>query len=117
MGGYKVQGKKTGDVKRLLHDARELEKAGVFALVVECVPRAVGAAITAAVGVPTIGIGAGKDCDGQILVTHDVLGLYSELTPKFAKPYARLGAEMKKAFGTYKREVETGAFPGKEHSY
>ena len=117
MGGYKVQGKKTDDVKRLLSDARELEKAGVFALVVECVPSAVGAAITAAVGVPTIGIGAGKDCDGQILVTHDLLGLYSDLAPKFAKPYASLGAEMKKAFESYKCEVETGVFPGKEHTY
>jgi len=117
MGGYKVQGKTTSEVKRLVGDARELEKAGVFAIVLECMPGAVGAAITAAVGVPTIGIGAGKDCDGQILVTHDVLGLYSGLTPKFAKAYARLGAEMKKAFADYKSEVETGAFPDKEHSY
>jgi len=117
MGGYKVQGKKTDDVKRLVSDARELEKAGVFALVLECMPSAVGAAITAAVSIPTIGIGAGKDCDGQILVTHDLLGLYADLSPKFAKRYAHLGAEMKKAFESYKREVETGVFPGKEHSY
>ena len=112
-----MQGKGTAEAKRLLRDARELEKAGAFAIVVECVPRAVGAAITAAVRVPTIGIGAGPNCDGQILVTHDVLGLYSGVTPKFAKAYARLGADMKKAFATYRREVETGAFPDPQPPY
>ena len=117
MGGYKVQGKKTGEAKGLVNDAKALEKAGVFAIVLECVPSALGAEITAAVGVPTVGIGAGKNCDGQILVAHDLLGLYSDITPKFAKPYARLGVEMKKAFEAYKREVETGVFPDKEHSY
>ena len=117
MGGYKIQGKKTEEAKRLVNDAKELEKAGVFALVLECMPGALGAEITGAVGIPTIGIGAGKDCDGQILVTHDLLGLYSDLTPKFVKAYARLGIEMKKAFESYKREVETGVFPGKEHTY
>ena len=117
MGGYRVQGKKTEGASRLLADAKELEQAGVFAVVLECLPAALGAEITGAIGVPTIGIGAGKDCDGQILVTHDILGLYADLTPKFAKTYASLGVEMKKAFETYKREVETGAFPDKEHSY
>jgi 3-methyl-2-oxobutanoate hydroxymethyltransferase len=117
MGGYKVQGKKTEEARRLLNDAKELEKAGVFAIVLECVPSVLGAEISASVGIPTIGIGAGKDCDGQILVTHDLLGLYADLTPKFVKAYAQLGTEMKKAFESYKHEVESGAFPDKEHSY
>jgi 3-methyl-2-oxobutanoate hydroxymethyltransferase len=117
MGGYKVQGKKSGEARQLIDDAAKLEKTGVFAIVLECLPTALGADITKSVGVPTIGIGAGKYCDGQILVTHDILGLYSELTPKFAKRYADLGAEMKKAFAAYKREVEEGAFPSDEHSY
>lgn len=117
MGGYKVQGKKTEEAQRLVNDARELEKAGVFAIVLECMPNELGGEITKSVGVPTIGIGAGKDCDGQILVTHDLLGLYSDLKPRFAKQYAQLGAEMKKAFEAYKREVETGVFPDKDHSY
>jgi len=117
MGGYKVQGKKTEDAKQLLNDAKELEKAGVFAIVLECVPATLGAEITHSVGVPTIGIGAGKHCDGQILVIHDMLGLYSGLSPKFVKRYADLGAEMRKAFEAYKREVENGNFPTEEHSY
>lgn len=117
MGGYKVQGKKTEDARQLLNDAKELEKAGVFAIVLECVPAALGAEITDSVGIPTIGIGAGKHCDGQILVIHDLLGLYSKLTPKFVKRYADLGAEMKKALQAYKQEVEDGSFPTEEHSY
>lgn len=115
--GYKVKGRLVTEARRLVADARALEKAGAFALVVECVPAELGRRITRAVKIPTIGIGAGKHCDGQILVTHDLLGLYSDLTPKFAKKYARLADAMKKAFAAYKREVETGAFPGPEHSY
>lgn len=117
IGGYKVQGKESEEAKRLIGDATALEKAGAFAIVLECLPSALGADITKAVGVPTIGIGAGNNCDGQILVTHDILGLYAELTPKFAKRYADLGAGMKKAFADYKREVEEGSFPSEEHSY
>ena len=117
MGGYKVQGKKSEDARRLVADARALEKAGVFALVLECVPAGLGAEITKAVRIPTIGIGAGQRCDGQILVTHDLLGLYGELRPKFVKQYANLGAEMEKAFREYKSDVESGVFPGAEHSY
>lgn len=117
MGGYKVQGRKPAEARRLLQDARALEKAGAFALVLECLPPALGAEITQAIQIPTIGIGAGPDCDGQILVTHDLLGLYGEVTPKFVKSYARLGAEMKQAFQAYKAEVEHGAFPAKEHTY
>jgi 3-methyl-2-oxobutanoate hydroxymethyltransferase len=117
MGGYKVQGRKSRDARRLISDARALDKAGVFAIVLECVPTSLGREITKAVRAPTIGIGAGKYCDGQILVTHDLLGLYAEFTPKFAKRYADLGSAMKKAFASYKREVEEGAFPDAEHSF
>lgn len=117
MGGYKVQGRKSGQAAQLIDDAGELEKAGAFAIVLEGIPAALGEEITESIGIPTIGIGAGKHCDGQILVIHDLLGLYSELTPKFVKRYADLGREMKKAFETYKREVENGSFPDEEHSY
>jgi 3-methyl-2-oxobutanoate hydroxymethyltransferase len=117
MGGYKVQGRKPAEAEKLLDDARALTDAGVFALVLECIPSALGAEITHAVEVPTIGIGAGPGCDGQVLVTHDLLGLYTGLTPKFAKRYAELGAEMKRAVQQYREETETSVFPGPEHSY
>ena len=117
VGGYKVQGRAPEQVAQLLADAAALEDAGCFALVLECVPEPVGRQLTAAVGIPTIGIGAGRYCDGQILVTHDMLGLHSTLTPRFAKRYAELGATMTAAFGAYKAEVETGTFPSDEHAY
>ena len=117
-GGYKVQGRNTGDAKRLIKDAKALAAAGVFAIVLECVPEALGRELTKAVKVPVIGIGAGRYCDGQILVVHDLLGLHTDIaTPKFAKKYAELGAVMKTAFVSYKHEVETGAFPAKEHCF
>jgi 3-methyl-2-oxobutanoate hydroxymethyltransferase len=116
-GGYKVQGRRNAEARVLVKDALALEKAGVFAIVVECVPEPLGRAIAKAVKIPVIGIGAGKYCDGQILVTHDLLGLYSDFMPKFAKRYADLGSAMKKAFQSYRHEVETGAFPSKEHCY
>jgi 3-methyl-2-oxobutanoate hydroxymethyltransferase len=117
VGGYKVQGRAPEQVAQLLADAAALEAAGCFALVLECVPEPVGRQLTAAVGIPTIGIGAGRYCDGQILVTHDMLGLHSTLTPRFAKRYAELGATMSTAFATYKDEVEAGTFPSDEHAY
>jgi len=117
MGGYKVQGKASAGAAKLVEDARVLASAGVFAIVLECVPAALGAEITDSVGVPTIGIGAGKSCDGQILVTHDILGLYSDLTPRFVKQYAELGAQMKTAFEAYRYDVANGRFPGEEHAY
>jgi 3-methyl-2-oxobutanoate hydroxymethyltransferase len=117
IGGYKVQGRKASEARQLIKDAKALEKAGVFAIVVEGVPELLGREITKAVKVPVIGIGAGKYCDGQILVTHDLLGLFSDFTPKFAKRYVDLGSAMKQAFLSYKYEVETGAFPSKEHCY
>lgn len=117
MGGYKVQGRRPAEAERLLADARALEEAGVFALVLECMPGELGAEITRAVGVPTIGIGAGPECDGQVLVTHDMLGLTSGRIPRFVKRYADLGPAMQEAFAAFKRDVESGAFPGREHGY
>ena len=117
LGGYTVQGRRPEQAEQLLADAQALEKAGAFAIVLECLPPALSQEITAIVSIPTIGIGAGPGCDGQILVTHDLLGLYTGVTPKFVKRYAELGTEMRRAFAEYKRDVEQGAFPGDEHSY
>ena len=102
---------------RLLADAGTLQQAGVFALVLECMPAELGAEITKSVDIPTIGIGAGPDCDGQILVVHDMLGLQTELSPKFVKRYASLADSMTEAFTAYMRDVESGDFPTGEHSY
>ena len=117
LGGYKVQGKKAEEAQLLVEDAIVLEGAGAFAMVLECLPPALGEVITKTVGMPTIGIGAGPHCDGQILVTHDLLGITGEVSPKFIKRYATLGASMKQAFAEYKSEVEQGHFPGPEHCY
>ncbi len=117
MGGYKVQGRKHEDADRLVADAQALQAAGAFAIVVECVPGDLGRALTEAVSVPTIGIGAGPGCDGQVLVTHDLLGLSGQRVPSFAKRYAELGEQMKQAFLAYKAEVEAGDFPAAEHTY
>lgn len=112
-GGFRVQ----RDAQRLLEDARALEQAGVFAIVVECVPADVARQITAAVQVPTIGIGAGDGCNGQVLVTHDVLGLFEELHPRFVKRYAELGQAIRAAAEQYCSEVRQRRFPGPEHSF
>ena len=121
MGGHKVQGRRSGNAPgasdRLLADARALAKAGVFAIVIEGVPADLAAAITASVAVPTIGIGAGAGCDGQVLVLHDVLGLEERIVPKFVKRYAELGREAAGAIGEYVREVRSGAFPTEAHSF
>ena len=117
MGGYKVQGKKSEDAIKLVEDAKALADAGAFAVVLECIPALLGEEISKAIDVPTIGIGAGAGCDGQILVTHDMLGLYSELTPKFVKRYANMEADMKMAFKQYKDEVEDSEFPADEHTF
>ena len=117
MGGYKVQGKHPKDADILISDAHALVEAGIFALVLECVPAALAAEITAEIAVPTIGIGAGPNCDGQILVTHDMLGLHSNLTPSFAKRYAELGRQMSEAFASYRDEVVGGEFPADKHSF
>ena len=117
MGGYRVQGKQSKEAAILLEDARALAEAGVFAIVLECIPAGLASGITESVTVPTIGIGAGPACDGQILVSHDLLGLYDGHVPRFVKRYANLGEAMGKAFESYKRDVEEGQFPDEEHSY
>jgi 3-methyl-2-oxobutanoate hydroxymethyltransferase len=116
LGGYKVQGRTTESAARLLRDAKLLDETGVFAMVVECVVTDVARQVTASVKVPTIGIGAGPHCDGQVLVVHDVLGL-SPRIPKHTKVYADLSAAIRKAFAAYKQDVEAGAFPGAEQSF
>ncbi|WP_418748020.1 3-methyl-2-oxobutanoate hydroxymethyltransferase [Frisingicoccus sp.] len=116
-GGYKVQGKDEAAAQKLLDDAKAIAAAGVFAIVLECVPSALAKKVTEAVDVPTIGIGAGADCDGQILVYQDMLGMFSDFTPKFVKRYANIGEAMKAAFKGYIDEVCEGAFPAPEHGY
>jgi 3-methyl-2-oxobutanoate hydroxymethyltransferase len=113
LGGFKVQ----RDADRLLEDAKAIEAAGAFGMVVECVPSELGKRVTAAVRVPTIGIGAGSGCDGQVLVTPDLLGLFDEIRPRFVKQYADLGRAVKQAAEEYCREVREGTFPGPEHGF
>jgi len=116
-GGYKVQGRSEVDVKKMLKDARALERAGVFMIVLECIPAVLAKKITAAVSIPTIGIGAGPFCDGQVLVTDDLVGLYSDTSPKFVKRYAELKGLIASAVKEYGTDVRTGKFPAKENSY
>jgi 3-methyl-2-oxobutanoate hydroxymethyltransferase len=113
LGGFKVQ----RDTEVVLADAVAVEQAGAFAVVVESVPADLGAKVTAAVNIPTIGIGAGPSCDGQVLVYHDLLGLFPDFKPKFAKRYADLGSAVKSAVETYCREVRDGSFPAAEHTF
>jgi len=117
LGGYRVQGRDAAAAQKVLDDARALNAAGVFAIVLECVPVPLARVITQAVSVPTIGIGAGPYCDGQVLVTHDLLGLYGGFTPRFVKQYANLHAQIAEALAQYRREVVEGAFPGEEHGF
>ncbi|MBN2302495.1 MAG: 3-methyl-2-oxobutanoate hydroxymethyltransferase [Lentisphaerae bacterium] len=116
-GGFKIQGKIPQEAARLMKDASALAEAGVFAVVLECVPADLAADITASCSVPTIGIGAGPGCDGQILVTHDMLGIHSKVSPKFVKRYADLDGAMQTAFENYAADVKNGVFPSLEHSY
>ena len=116
-GGFKVQGKTAEAAKVLIDDAVALAEAGCFSIVLEGIPSAIGAMITEAIPIPTIGIGAGPACDGQVLVIHDVLGLYDRFTPRFVKKYARLADDIEKAITQYREEVESGAFPGPEHAF
>lgn len=115
--GYRVQGRGSKEAELLKEHARALDEAGIFSLVLECVPRDLAAEITAAVRVPTIGIGAGAECDGQVLVFHDLLGLYGEFKPKFVKRYADLGRAITEAVRKYCDDVREGRFPDEEHSY
>ncbi len=116
-GGFKVQGKSEEAARALLADAKAVEEAGAFAVVIEAVPAALAQMITDAVSIPTIGIGAGAGCDGQILVYQDMLGMFSDFTPKFVKRYANVGEVMREAFANYATEVASGAFPTEEHTY
>lgn len=116
LSGYHVQGRGAAG-EALLEEAKGLEMAGCFALVLESVPAPLGGRITREIGIPTIGIGAGPECDGQVLVLHDMLGLYDDLRPKFVKRYAELGDAIESAVRAYKGEVEGGLFPGPEHSF
>lgn len=117
LGGFKVQGKSLEAAQRIMDDAKLLTQAGAFAIVLECVPAQLAAAVTAAIEVPTIGIGAGADCDGQVLVCNDFLGLNSGFTPKFVKKYRQLHTEIVSAAQEYIQEVKTAQFPAAEHSF
>lgn len=117
LGGYKVQGKAKNRAAMLMEDAKALEAAGVFALVLEAMPASLAKEMTEALSIPTIGIGAGPYCDGQVLVLYDLLGLFDEFIPKFVKPYARLKADALQAIRCYKEEVEQGKFPSESESY
>ena len=116
-GGFKVQGKDIETARQMLDDALLLQDAGVFGIVLECVPDLLARKITRTLSIPTIGIGAGVHCDGQVLVIHDLLGLYKQLRPKFVKTYADLGDAVISAAKTYNREVSDGSFPSAEHSF
>jgi 3-methyl-2-oxobutanoate hydroxymethyltransferase len=117
LGGFRTQGKTADQALRLVADAQALQDAGCFALVLEAVPAAVAARITEALAIPTIGIGAGAACDGQVLVYHDLLGLTEGHLPRFVKRYANLSAEIRDALAAYAAEVRSGAFPDADHSY
>mgnify|MGYP003349943257 CR=1 FL=1 len=116
-GGYKVQGKGKDRASELVADAQRLESAGAFAVVLEAVPAALARTITESIAIPTIGIGAGSHCDGQVLVLYDLLGLFDEFVPKFVKPYAHLKADALQALRRFKNEVEQGKFPSDAESY
>jgi 3-methyl-2-oxobutanoate hydroxymethyltransferase len=117
LGGFRAQGRTAEKARKLLQDARALEAAGCFAIVLEAVPAQVAARITESLEVPTIGIGSGRGCDGQVLVFHDLLGLYDGKAPRFVKRYADLAAETKDALERYAADVRSGAFPADEHTY
>lgn len=117
LGGFKVQGKDLNSAQELLDAALALQAAGASAVVMECIPDKLAGLITRTLKIPTIGIGAGPECDGQVLVTNDLLGLFEKFTPKFVKQYAKLFPSIKAALDAYKQEVEKGLFPGPEHSF
>lgn len=116
-GGHKVQGKTEKAAKDLIEDAQFLQEAGAFAIVLECVPAKLAAIVTEKLSIPTIGIGAGVECDGQILVYQDMLGMYQDFSPKFVKHFAEIGKTMKEAFDNYSKEVKNSSFPAVEHTF
>jgi len=117
LGGFKVQGRDLDSAKQLVKDGQALEQAGVFLLVLEAIPRQVAGQISTELTIPTIGIGAGLDCDGQVLVFHDTLGLFERFKPKFVKQYASLGQEAVQALKEYHKEVKSSKFPAEEHTF
>lgn len=117
LGGHRVQGKTQQAAQKLLDDARALQEAGAFAVVLECVPEKLADKVTKELEIPTIGIGAGSGCDGQVLVYQDMLGMFSDFTPKFVKKFANVGQVMKEAFKSYIDEMQQGSFPSQEHCY
>lgn len=117
LGGFKVQGKTPEAAQKIVDNAKRLERIGCFSVVLECVPADLGKMVTEAVSIPTIGIGAGIDCDGQVLVIHDMIGLFERFTPKFVKKYINLAPNIKDAARQYIQEVKEGKFPAKEHSF
>jgi 3-methyl-2-oxobutanoate hydroxymethyltransferase len=116
-GGFKVQGKEEDTARKLIEAAKAVEKAGAFSVTLEGIPAKLAQIITRSISIPTIGIGAGNGCDGQVLVYQDMLGMFSDFVPKFVKRYANIGEEMKAAFAKFIEEVQEGVFPGEEHSY
>ncbi len=116
-GGYKLRGRTEKEAGQMIKDARALESAGCFAIVLEKIPVLLAKRITKILHIPTIGIGAGPYCDGQILVLHDMLGIYEDFVPKFVKQYARIGAEIKRAVRDYMKEVKSGIYPDRKHSF
>ncbi len=117
MGGFKVQGRQEAQAEQIMTDARAVEEAGAFAVVLEGIPAKLAAQVSAELSIPTIGIGAGPDCDGQVLVIHDILGLCDKYSPKFVKRFADVRQIISDGIGTYINEVKTGVFPGEEHSF
>ena len=117
LSGFKVQGKDAESARKLVQSAGALEDAGAFMIVMECIPDLLAAKITRELHIPTIGIGAGKDCDGQVLVYHDLVGLFERFTPKFVKQYVNLSSNIKEALTQFKADVENGDFPGSEHAF
>ena len=116
-GGFRIQGKSTEAAQKIIDDAKAIQEAGAFAVVLEGIPAKLAALITKQLTIPTIGIGAGKECDGQVLVYQDMLGMFSDFTPKFVKKFADLGDIMKDAFKRYREEIQNGTFPGQEHCF
>jgi 3-methyl-2-oxobutanoate hydroxymethyltransferase len=117
LGGFKVQGKNMDAARKLLADARALEQAGAFATVLECVPGSLAEVVSRGIGIPTIGIGAGAGCDGQVLVTNDMLGLFERFTPGFVKKYMNLAPEIKEAVQSFIQEINSQEFPAEEHTF
>jgi len=117
LGGYKVQGRDIKSARKMIEEARALEKAGIFAIVLECIPDELGKIVSEEIAIPTIGIGAGVHCDGQVLVTHDLLGMFDKFIPSFVKSYCKLAPTIKEAVQDYNSEVRSGSYPDEAHSF